>query len=55
MQGIINWVVQNKAIVLGLLLALSEALALVPSIQANSVFQLVVGLIKKAAPQAPQA
>ena len=32
------------------LLALSEALASIPAIQANSVFQLVLGLLKKMAP-----
>lgn len=32
--------------VLAALLALSELLALIPAIKANSIFQLVVGLIK---------
>lgn len=41
-------IVANKEIVLGLLLALSEVLALVPQVKANSVFQLVAGLLKKA-------
>jgi hypothetical protein len=40
-------IIANKEIVLGLLLALSEALALIPQVKANSVFQLVVGLVKK--------
>lgn len=35
--------------VAGGLFALSEILALVPNVQSNSVFQLVQGLIKKAA------
>jgi hypothetical protein len=30
------------------LLALSEALALIPSIKANSIFQLAVNVLKKA-------
>ena len=34
--------------VLAALLAISEALALIPKVQANSIFQLVVGLLKKA-------
>lgn len=33
-------------IILGALLGLSEALALIPSVKANSVFQLVVNFIK---------
>lgn len=35
--------------ILGALLALSEILALIPQVKANSVFQLIVGAIKKAA------
>lgn len=35
-------------IVLAAALAVSEALALIPSIKANSVFTLVVGVLKKA-------
>ena len=35
--------------VAGGLFALSEILALVPNVQSNSVFQLIQGLIKKAA------
>lgn len=34
-------------IVLGSLLALSEALALIPGVKSNSIFQLVVNLIKQ--------
>jgi hypothetical protein len=40
-------IVANKVIILGFLLALSEVLALIPSIKANSVFQIVVNGIKK--------
>lgn len=36
-----QFLMDHKDIVLGLLFALSEFLALVPSIKANSVFQLV--------------
>lgn len=42
-------VLANKAVILGLLFALSEVLgAFAPAIKANSVFELVVGLLKKA-------
>lgn len=34
------------AIILAALLAVSEALALIPAIKANSVFQLVIGVLK---------
>lgn len=37
----------NKAVVLGALLAFSEVLAAIPSIKANSIFGLVVGFLQK--------
>jgi hypothetical protein len=42
-------IVSNKAEILLFLFALSELLALVPSLKANSVFQLIAGALKKAA------
>jgi len=42
-------IVANKLVFLGLALAISEALALIPAIKSNSIFQLVVNLIKKVA------
>lgn len=38
---------QTIMIILGVLLALSEGLALIPGVQSNSIFQLVYGLLKK--------
>lgn len=40
-------IVANKVIIVSALLAISELLALVPGIQSNSIFQLVVGALKK--------
>jgi hypothetical protein len=40
-------IVANKVVVLGFLFALSEVLALIPSVKSNSVFQLVVNVLKK--------
>ena len=37
------------ALVLAALLAVSEVLALIPSVKANSVFQLVMGVLAKLA------
>lgn len=37
------------AMILGVLLGLSEALGSIPAIKANSIFQLVVGFIAKLA------
>ena len=34
------------SVILGALLAVSEALALIPALKANSVFQLIVNVIK---------
>jgi hypothetical protein len=38
---------ENILIILGALLALSEVLALIPGIKSNSVFQLIVNIVKK--------
>jgi len=50
MQSFIQFVVENKTVILGVLFALSEALALFPAIKANSIFQLVFGWLKKQQP-----
>jgi len=45
----IVWIQNNSAFIIALLFAmltLSEALALIPSIQSNSIFQLVVKALK---------
>ncbi len=39
----------NKVVILGFLFALSEVLALIPSIKANSVFTLIYNALKKVA------
>lgn len=44
----VAWIVANKAMVLGVLFLSSEALALIPGIGSNSVFQLVFGWVKSA-------
>lgn len=43
------------SIVLGSLLSLSEILALIPSVKSNSVFQLLVNILKSLSAQKPQA
>ena len=42
-------IIAHKTEILALLLAISELLAAIPAVKANSVFQLAVGLIKKIA------
>lgn len=44
----IQFIVDNKAVLLGALLGISEALALIPSVKSNGIFDLVLNLIKKA-------
>lgn len=39
----------NMVVIMGCLLGISEVLALVPGIKSNSIFQLIVNLIKSAA------
>jgi hypothetical protein len=41
------FIVANKAVLLGAALAVSEALALIPAVKSNSIFEMVVGFIKK--------
>ncbi|MDR3631325.1 MAG: hypothetical protein P4L42_13425 [Desulfocapsaceae bacterium] len=40
------WCTNNETTILASLLALSEVLARIPSIQANSIFELIVGALK---------
>jgi len=37
---------ENLALIVGALLALSEVLAFIPSIKSNSIFQLIVNTLK---------
>jgi len=47
MAAVITWLGSNAAILLAALFFLSEALALIPSVKANSVFQFVFGWLQK--------
>lgn len=38
---------ENYVVILGALFAVSEALALIPQVKSNSVFQLVASVLKK--------
>ncbi len=53
MQEIVNFVSANWASIATVLFVLSELLAQIPSIKANSVFQLLVNLLKKSEPPTP--
>jgi len=41
-----QFIMDNKVVILMALLAVSEVLALIPGIKANSIFQLVFNLLK---------
>lgn len=47
------WLNEHSALVLGALLAVSELLDAIPSLQASSIWKLVLGLIKGLAPSKP--
>jgi hypothetical protein len=45
---------ENLVLILGALLAVSECLALIPALKANSVLQLAVNVLKKLLPAKKQ-
>lgn len=47
---IFNFLIANKVVIVTALLALSEVLALIPSVKANSVFEIVVTTLSKLVP-----
>ncbi len=42
-----QFIIDHKAVILGALLAMSEALALIPAVKANSIFEMIVGFLQK--------
>jgi hypothetical protein len=49
------WVQANWGLVFGVLFAIDQLLASIPSIKANSVFQVIGGLLSASAPPKPPA
>jgi hypothetical protein len=49
-----QWLTDNWPVIVGVGFALSEALALIPKLKANSVFQLIANLLKKAKEAMPE-
>ena len=47
--SLLDTIIANKAVLLAALLAVSEVLALIPGIKANSIFQLVLNGLKSMA------
>jgi hypothetical protein len=46
MEVFMAFINQNLTLILSILLGLSETLALVPSLKSNSVFELVINIVK---------
>lgn len=44
--GFMDWLAQNKAVVIGAALAISELLALIPGIKGNGILDMVINLLK---------
>lgn len=49
MASVINWLQANAVLIFGVLFGLSEALAAIPAVKANSVFQAIVAILAKLA------
>ena len=50
-----QWLTANSALVFGVLFGVSEALALIPALKSNSVFELVVSVLAKLSGKSPSA
>lgn len=48
MADVIAWIVTNKAMVFGILFAISEGLSFIPGVKSNGIFQLVFGWLTSA-------
>lgn len=47
MQAMIDFVLANKIVILGVLLAVSEGLALIPAFKSSGILDFVIRTIKK--------
>lgn len=54
MAAVIAWLQANSTMVFGVLWGVSEVLALIPGVKANSVFQLVVGALAMLKPKSEE-
>ena len=49
----IQFIIDNKAVLLGALLGISEVMALIPAVKSNGIFDLILNLLKKSAVKEP--
>lgn len=54
LNSVLSWIASHGPLILGALLALSEILAEIPGVKANSIFQLVVGFLTKKKAELPK-
>ena len=47
-MNIVNWAIENKTMLLGVAFCISEALAFIPSVESNGIFQAIFNFLKKA-------
>jgi len=47
MQDVLDFLWNNATAIVAILLLISELLASIPSVESNSIFQLIVSLLKK--------
>jgi len=47
MSEIIDFIIANKVVILGALLAISEAMALIPAFKSSGVLDFIIRAIKK--------
>lgn len=52
--GFLTWLETNGALILGVLFGISEALANIPAIKANSVFQAILSVLQALMPKTGQ-
>lgn len=45
-EKVINFIVENQIVLIGLLFFISEALALIPAVKSNSVAQWIFNVVK---------
>lgn len=50
MAELVPWISANWGMIFGVLFGMSEALAVIPSVKANSVFQAVMNFLKSMKP-----
>jgi len=51
MEAVIQWVLAHSGMIFGILFGVSEALSVIPGVEANGVFQAIFNFLKDKAPK----